>query len=159
TQTLDSVGLRPGVIERRPAIPNPPLVEREDQTTGATKVYVDGLYHPAAIDCAAIDLAECALDADFPTDYRYRVSLRLRDESAMYLNGAVDQPVGFSEKISGGHRFTIEAAPMPVLGLAGWIPKSQVPRALVDQVVAELGFNHNWDVDVYAQSFHGLGRG
>lgn len=159
TQKLFSFGLRPIVIERRPTIPKPTLVEREDQTTGATKVYVDGLYHPAAIDCAAIDLGECALDADFPTDYRYRVSLRLRDESAMYLNGAVDQPIVYSEKIAGGHRFTIEAAPMPVLGLAGWIPKSQVPRALVDQVFAELGFNYNWDVDVYAQSFHGLGRG
>ncbi|MFM8774656.1 MAG: hypothetical protein ACKOFP_12675, partial [Actinomycetota bacterium] len=68
----------------------------------------------------------------------------------MYLNGAVDGPVAYSEKIDGGHRFILEAAPSPVLGMAAWIPKSQVPRSLVDGVFNALGFNYNWEIDVHA---------
>jgi len=153
-----SFGLRPVRIESRPSIPKPTLVERVGNT-GATKVFVDGLDHRDARGCAAIDAGQCAIDTDFPADHRFRVSLRLRDESAMYLNGAVGTPVIFSEPVAGGHRFVIEAAPLSVLGLAGWIPKSQIPRSLVDRVFADLGFNYNWDVDVYASSYHALGRG
>lgn len=159
SQISFSFGLRPVTIESRPAIPQPTLVERTDPVTQATKVFVDGLYHPDAAGCAAISAGECAVDAAFPADYRYRVTMQLRDESAMYLNGAVDEPIIYSEKIPGGHRFVMEASPMPVLGLAGWIPKAQIPRTLVDQVFSDLGFNYNWDVDVYRASYHGLGRG
>jgi hypothetical protein len=154
-----SFGLRPVRIEARPGIPKPTMTERIDPSTGAMKFHVEALGHPAAQGCAAIDEGQCALDTDFPVDHRFRVSMRLRDESAMYLNGAVGDPVIYSEELEGGHRFIIEAAPLSVLGLAGWIPKSQIPRSLVDQVFDDLGFNYNWDVDVYASSYHALGRG
>jgi len=156
---LFSFGLRPVAIQSRPGIPRPTLVEAPDSTTGATKVFINGLNDPAAIGCAAIDAGQCAIDAEFPDGFRYRVTLRLHDESAMYLNGAVDTPVAYSEEIPGGHSFVLEANPMPVLGLAGWIPKSWIPRSVVDGVFDELGFDYNWNLDVYATSYHGLGRG
>ena len=151
--------LRPVTIESRPGIPKPNVDERIDPSTGKTVVSRLGWERPQAVGCAAIEQDECAMEAAFPEGYRYRVTLRLRDEASMYLNGALDMPVAFSDKIPGGHRFTVEAAPSPVLGMAGWIPKSQIPRSLVDQVFAELGFNYNWELDFQAASHKSLGRG
>ena len=151
--------VRPVTIESRPGIPKPSFVEYVDPSTGAERIRPGGWEHPAAYGCVAIETNECALDATFPEGTRYRVTLRLRDAASMYLNGAVDTPVAYSEKIPGGHRFVIEAAPSPVLGMAGWIPKSQVPRSLVEQTFADLGFNYNWEIDFEAASYKSMGRG
>ena len=151
--------LRPVTIDSKPGIPKPTMALRTDPNTGAERLDRVGWNHPDAMGCAAIDQGECARDVDFPKDYRYRVVLRMRDASSMYLNGAVSEPLAYSEKVEGGHRFTIEAAPSPVLGMAGWIPKSQVPRSLVDGVFDKLGFNYNWEVDFDAASHRPLGRG
>lgn len=151
--------LRPTVIEARSSLPKPTQGERVDASTGATRVEWQGSNHPDAIGCFAIDAGECARDATFPKDYRYRVSLRLRDETSMYLNGAVDNPVAYSEKLSGGHRFIIEAGPSPVLGMAGWIPKAQVPQSLVDATFNAIGGHRNWDMATHAVSGQPQGRG
>ena len=146
-------------METRPGIPKPGLIEEFIPAFGATKVTRTGWEHPNAVGCTAIDEGLCALEVPFPDGYRYRVALRMRDASSMYLNGAVDAPVAYSEKVPGGHRFVVEAAPSPVIGMAGWIPKSQIPRSLVDQVFEGLGFNYNWEIDVESDSHMSLGRG
>ena len=151
--------IRPVTIESRPGIPKPAFFEYVDPDTGANRIGQGGWEHPSAVGCAAIETDECAMDTDFPDGYRYRLTLRLRDAASMYLNGAVDGPVAYSEKVTGGHRFVLEAGPSPVLGMAGWIPKSQVPRSLVDQTFADLGFNYNWEIDFEAASYKSLGRG
>jgi hypothetical protein len=159
TPALFTFALRPVAIESRPGLPKPVMTEQVDPRSGATRVAEPWWAHPSAVDCIAVDLGECALERTFPEEYRYRVTFRMRDAANMYLNGAVDDPIAYSEKIAGGHRFVIEAAPSPVLGMAGWIPKSQIPKRLVDDVFAELGFNYNWDPDFDAASFKPLGRG
>jgi hypothetical protein len=155
---LFSLTLRPTVIESRPAIPKPGLREQVDPRTGVTGINHVGWGDPAAVGCFAIDQGECALDAPFPSSQRFRVILRMRDDATMYLNGAIDNPIAFSEKIDGGHRFVIEAAPSPVLGLAGWIPKRQVPRGLIEAVMAEVS-PQDWEVDFDRASPRPLSRG
>ncbi|MEK9737431.1 MAG: hypothetical protein VW239_08930, partial [Candidatus Nanopelagicales bacterium] len=124
--------------------------------TGVNRI---GWGDPLTLGCAAFDIGECAMDAPFPIDHRFRVTLRLRDTAAMYLNGAVDRPVAFSEKVDGGHRFVLEAAPSPVIGMAGWIAKSQVPRDVIDGAIASVGNSRYWDIDFDAASYRSLGRG
>jgi hypothetical protein len=135
------------------------MVEQIDPSTGLTGVNRTGWGDPATVGCAAFDIGECAIDVPFPADHRFRVTLRMRDTAAMYLNGAVDEPVAFSEKIDGGHRFVLEAAPSPVIGMAGWISKSAVPRAVIDGVFSSLGSSDSWEVDFDAASYRSLGRG
>jgi hypothetical protein len=154
---LFALSLRPVTIESRPGISKPEM--REFRTSaGLIQVYRSEQGNPAASGCMAMDVNECALDAGFPEGYRYALSLRMRDSSEMYLNGAVDEPLAYSEKIPGGHRFYIEAGASPVLAMAGWIPKGQIPRSVVDNTFAELGFNYNWEIDFDAASHRPLGR-
>ncbi len=151
--------LVPVDIEARPGVPKPEMVEQIDPSTGLTGVNRIGWGDPLTLGCAAFDIGECAMDAPFPIDHRFRVTLRLRDTAAMYLNGAVDRPVAFSEKVDGGHRFVLEAAPSPVIGMAGWIAKSQVPRDVIDGAIASVGNSRYWDIDFDAASYRSLGRG
>jgi hypothetical protein len=153
-----SLTLRPVVIESRPAIRKPFLQEQVDPRTGVSGINHVGWGDPAAVGCFAIDQGECALDTAFPSDHRFRVTLRMRNDATMYLNGAVDAPIAYSEKLEGGHRFVLEGAPSPVLGIAGWIPKSRIPRAVIDRVAAMIG-NGYWEVDFDAASPKPLGRG
>lgn len=156
---LFSFALVPVQIEARPGVPKPGMVEQIDPSTGLTGINRTGWGDPSTLGCAAFDTDECAIDAPFPADHRFRVTLRLRDTAAMYLNGAVDEPVAFSAKIDGGHRFVLEAAPSPVIGMAGWIPKSQVPRSVIDGALASVGDTRYWDIDFDAASYRSLGRG
>lgn len=155
---LFALALRPVTIESRPGLRKPVMQEfRTPQ--GLIQVDRVGRDDREAWGCATTDTDECAIDTGFPEGYRYQMSLRLRDTSEMYLNGAVDQPVAFSQKLAGGHRFVIEAGPSPVIAMAGWIPKAQVPRSLVDRTFASLGFNYNWEIDFDAASHKPMGRG
>ena len=151
--------LVPVQIESRPGVPKPGMVEQIDPSTGLTGINRTGWGDPATVGCASFDTGECAIDVPFPADHRFRVTLRMRDTASMYLNGAVDEPLAYSEKIDGGHRFVLEAAPSPVIGMAGWIPKSQVPRSVIDGVFASLGSRDSWDIDFDAASYRSLGRG
>ena len=151
--------LVPVRIESRPGVPKPGMVEQIDPSTGLTGVNRTGWGDPSTQGCAAFDTGECAVDAPFPADHRFRVTLRMRDTAAMYLNGAVDEPVAFSEKIVGGHRFVLEAAASPVIGMAGWIPKSAVLRSVIDGALASIGNSLYWDIDFEAASYRSLGRG
>ena len=151
--------LVPVRIESRPGVPKPGMVEQIDPSTGLTGVNRTGWGDPSTLGCAAFDTGECAVDAPFPAAHRFRVTLRMRDTASMYLNGAVDEPIAYSDKIDGGHRFVLEAAPSPVIGMAGWIPKSAVPRSVIDGVLASIGNSRYWDIDFDAASFRSLGRG
>jgi hypothetical protein len=151
--------LVPVRIESRPGVPKPGMVEQIDPSTGLTGVNRTGWGDPSTQGCAAFDTGECAVDVPFPADHRFRVTLRMRDTASMYLNGAVDEPVAYSDKIDGGHRFVLEAAPSPVIGMAGWIPKSAVPRTVIDNAFAAVGNSGFWDIDFDAASFRSLGRG
>ena len=154
-----SFALVPVRVESRPGVPKPGMVEQVDPSTGLTGVNRTGWGHPLTLGCAAFDTGECAVDAPFPADTRFRVTLRMRDTASMYLNGAVDDPVAFSEKIEGGHRFALEAAPSPVIGMAGWIPKGDVPRSVIDSALSATGNSRYWDIDFDAASYRSLGRG
>ncbi|MFM8773413.1 MAG: hypothetical protein ACKOFP_06160 [Actinomycetota bacterium] len=151
--------LVPVRIESRPGVPKPGLVEQIDPSTGMTGVNRTGWGDPSTQGCAAFDTGECAVDVPFPADHRFRVKLRLRDTASMYLNGAGDEAVAYSEKLAGGHRFVLEAGPSPVLGVAGWIPKSHVPRSVIDAAIAVVGGTGYWDIDFDAASYRSLGRG
>ena len=150
--------LVPVRVDARPGVPKPGMVEQIDPSTGLTGVNRTGWGDPLTLGCAAFDTGECAVDVPFPADHRYRVTLRLRDTSAMYLNGAVDRPLAYSEKVDGGHRFVLEASPSPVIGLAGWIAKSRIPRAVIDEALASIGNSRYWDIDFDAASYRSLGR-
>lgn len=154
-----SFALVPVRIESRPGVPKPGMVEQIDPSTGLTGVNRTGWGDPATVGCAAFDTGECAVDAPFPADHRFRVTLRMRDTASMYLNGAVDEPIAYSEKIAGGHRFVLEAAASPVIGMAGWMPKSAVPRSVIDGAIAAAGNSRYWDIDFDAASYRSLGRG
>ena len=154
-----SFALVPVRIESRPGVPKPGMVEQIDPSTGLTGINRTGWGDPTTVGCAAFDTGECAIDVPFPTDHRFRVTLRMRDTASMYLNGAVDEPVAYSEKVAGGHRFVLEAAPSPVIGMAGWIPKSAVPRSVIDGAIAAAGNSRYWDIDFDAASYRSLGRG
>jgi hypothetical protein len=151
--------LVPVQVQARPGVPKPGMVEQIDPSTGLTGVNRTGWGDPATVGCAAFDIGECAFDVPFPADHRFRVTLRMRDTAAMYLNGAVDEPVAYSEKVDGGHRFVLEAGPSPVLGIAGWVPKNQVPRNVIDGVFSSLGSRGSWDIDFDTASYRSLGRG
>jgi hypothetical protein len=151
--------LVPVQVQPRPGVPKPGMVEQIDPSTGLPGVNRIGWGDPATVGCAAFDIGECAIDVPFPADHRFRVTLRMRDTAGMYLNGAVDEPVAYSEKVDGGHRFVLEAGPSPVLGLAGWVPKEQVPRNVIDAVFSSLGSRGSWDIDFDAASYRSLGRG
>ena len=151
--------LKPVTIDARPSLVKPERIEYVDQRTGVTRTEWTGWNQPDARGCFSTDTGECALEAAFPEGYRYRLSLRLRDEASLYLNGSIDNPVVFSTKISGGHRFVLEAAPSPVLAVAGWIPKAQVPRSLVDETFESIGGHRHWDMETHAESGQPLGRG
>jgi len=153
-----SLALVPVDLETRIGLPRPSMEEKVDPSTGLPGINRQGWGHVLSQGCAAFDQDTCAIDASFPPGYRFRISLRLRDTSGLYLNGAVDAPVAYSEKVEGGHRFVIEAGASPVLGVAGWIPKNQVPRSLIDEATAQLGWQ-NWDIDFDAASYRSLGRG
>ena len=154
-----SFALVPVRIESRPGVPKPGMREQIDPSTGLTGVNRTGWGDPLTLGCAAFDTGECAIDVPFPADHRFRVTLRMRDTASMYLNGAVDEPLAYSEKVDGGHRFVLEAAPSPVIGMAGWVPKSAVPRSVIDGTVASLGNSRYWDIDFDAASYRSLGRG
>ena len=151
--------LVPVQVQARPGVPKPGMVEQIDPSTGLAGVNRTGWGDPATVGCAAFDIGECAIDVTFPADHRFRVTLRMRDTASMYLNGAVDEPVAYSEKVDGGHRFVLEAGPSPVLGMAGWVPKNQVPRSIIDAVFSSLGSRDSWDIDFDAASYRSLGRG
>ena len=151
--------LRPVVIEPRAGVVKPLPVEEVNPQTGKTQVHLERSPHGVDLDCYAVDAGECAIEVGFPEGYRYRVSLRLRDETSLYLNGAVGEPVAYSEKLKGGHRFVLEGGPSPVLGVAGWIPKAMVPTDLIDATFASLGGNRAWDMTSQGVSAQALGRG
>ena len=154
-----SFALVPVRIDSRPGVLKPGMVEQIDPSTGLVGINRTGWGDPSTRGCAAFDTDECAVDVPFPADHRFRVTLRMRDTASMYLNGAVDEPLAYSEKIDGGHRFVLEAAPSPVIGMAGWIPKSEIPRSLIDGAIAAVGNSGFWDIDFDAASYRSLGRG
>lgn len=150
--------LRAATIQAQPANEKPGFAERIDMGSGKMRVNPTG-WNPDNRNCVAIDTGECAAESTFPSGYRYRVTIRMRDIASMYLNGALDNPVAYSEAISGGHRFTIEAGASPLLGMAGWIPKDQVPRSLIDATFQSIGGHRNWDMESGGISGQPLGRG
>lgn len=156
---LLQLSLRPVSIEARPGVVKPLPIEQVNPVTGKTQVTLDSARSPIEQDCFARDTGECAVESAFAPGYRYRISLRLRDETSMYLNGAVDEPIAYSEKLTGGHRFVLEGAPSPVLAVAGWIPKAMVPRDLMDATAATMLGGGNWDIDTGALSAQSFGRG
>lgn len=151
--------LRPTTIESRPSLVKPGYEESVDPVTGVTRVYPTGGRDVSAQDCIAVDTGECAVESTFPDGYRFRITLRQRDITSMYLNGALNEPVVFSEELPGGHRFVIEAGASPVLGMAGWIPKAQVPTSLMDSTFNSIGGHRNWDVNTNANSAQPFSRG
>lgn len=89
-------------------------------------------------NCYGYDKTTClVLQPSLPIGYTYKVALNLSDNATMFLNGRLDKPIIFSEPIAGGHRFTIEAGSSPALSVAQWIPKSTIPKSVIDAVASK----------------------
>lgn len=97
--------------------------------------------------CYAKDKNTClTIEPSLPAGYTFKVSLNLTNSATMFLNGRLDKPIIYTESINGGTRFTIEAAPSPALSVAQWIPKTLIPRSVMDQVGTKA--NGPWYEDV-----------
>jgi hypothetical protein len=97
--------------------------------------------------CYARDKDTCiTLEPSLPSGYTFKVSLNLTNSATMFLNGRLDKPIVYTENIAGGTRFTIEAAPSPALSVAQWVPKSIIPKSVIDKVGSKV--NGPWYEDV-----------
>jgi len=100
-------------------------------------------------NCIAADKETCLMvEPSLPKGYVFNVSLNLADNVTLFLNGRLDNPIVYTERIGNGHRLTIEAAPSPALSVAQWVPKSIVPKSTIDGIFKNVGgtwFNATFD--------------
>ncbi len=90
--------------------------------------------------CASLDDGFCAMRETFPSDVRFKISVRLSQSPTGWLHGRLKSPKVEIKEIGSGVSITIEAEPVtvPVVGILQ--AKSSLPSGLVSKYQNESSF-------------------
>ncbi len=79
-----------------------------------------------------LDSNSCLKAAEFPPGYSYRVTMQMPDDIAFFLNGRIQEPIAYTEPISGGRKIVIEGKPATSFVAAGLVPKAVLKPDVVN---------------------------
>lgn len=83
-------------------------------------------------DCVVTETGKCYMATDFPTGYRFGLTLKLGTTIKGWFHGRIYQPVikTKTEAVGGAEEITIEALPVVVPTIEEKIPTDQIPEEL-----------------------------
>ena len=110
-------GAKPRAIEAKQDLGN-----GQTRTIVTTQTLSPGI--PGCNNPLAKDENICANRIPFD-DVRIRIALQIPDDATLFLQGRVNKPIAFTEKMDGGYRVTLEAGPGQDLAVAGNLNKSK----------------------------------
>jgi hypothetical protein len=94
-------------------------------------------YAPDGSTCAATDLTICEAVRQFPTGYRFGLTLRMGKKEKGWYHGRLYLPTISTKDWNAGQEISIEAEPVKVPSLNFLVPNAEIPQVIRDLVFTD----------------------
>jgi len=111
---------------------------------------------PSKERCAVTDTGICQVTRDFPTGYRFGLTLRLATKLSGWFHGRIALPVISTKPWQTGVEITVEAEPVKISTLNFSVPNAQIPDAVRKMIFVEKEFGVSGSPDTGVQTMGGL---
>ena len=97
-------------------------------------------YAPDGAACAATELTYCEAIRQFPTGYRFGMTLRMGAKTQGWYHGRLYRPEISTKGWKSGQEISVEAEPVKVASLNFTVPNSQIPQKIRDLISSDKTF-------------------
>ena len=128
-----------GIIPVKPVTGNyAPVNSRPSWGSGGGVANTPPVYTPQGERCTVVDTGICQLPQDFPTEYRFGMSVQLAQKVSGWFHGRIALPQIEVVANGKGQIVSIEAEPVKVSTLDFVIPNSQIPESVRKVIFADV---------------------
>ncbi len=128
-----------GIIPVKPVTGNyAPVNSRPSWGPGGGVANTPPVYTPQGERCTVVDTGICQLPQDFPTGYRFGMSVQLAQKVSGWFHGRIALPQIEVEANGKGQIVSIEAEPVKVSTLDFTIPNTQIPESVRKIIFADV---------------------
>jgi hypothetical protein len=92
-------------------------------------------YLPDGTFCAATEIGKCFAVREFPTEYRFGLTIKLSTKQGSWFHGRIYLPTVTMSDWKYGQELSIEAEPVKVPSLEFAVPNAEIPKAARDLVI------------------------
>ena len=132
-------GFESGIIPVKPLSGSyAPVNSRPSWGPGGGVTNTPPAYTPAGEKCTVVDTGVCQLPQDFPSGYRFGMSVQLAQKVSGWFHGRIALPQIEVKANGQGQIVSIEAEPVKVSTLDFTIPNAQIPESVRKVIFADV---------------------
>jgi hypothetical protein len=111
---------------------------------------------PTKERCAVTDTGICQVTRDFPSGYRFGLTLKISDKLSGWFHGRIALPSISTKPWNKGVELSVEAEPVKISTLNFTVPNAQIPEAVRKIIFTDKEFGVSGGADTSIQTMGGL---
>jgi len=111
---------------------------------------------PTKERCAVTDTGICQVTRDFPSGYRFGLTLKISDKLSGWFHGRIALPSISTKPWNKGVELSVEAEPVKISTLNFTVPNAQIPEAVRKIIFTDKEFGVSGGGDTSIQTMGGL---
>ena len=111
---------------------------------------------PTKERCAVTDTGICQVTRDFPSGYRFGLTLKISDKLSGWFHGRIALPSISTKPWNKGVELSVEAEPVKISTLNFTVPNAQIPEAVRKIIFTDKEFGVSGGADSSIQTMGGL---
>ena len=111
---------------------------------------------PTKERCAVTDTGICQVTRDFPSGYRFGLTLKISDKLSGWFHGRIALPSISTKPWNKGVELSVEAEPVKISTLNFTVPNAQIPEAVKKIIFTDKEFGVSGGADSSIQTMGGL---
>ncbi|MEY2709780.1 MAG: hypothetical protein RL031_653 [Actinomycetota bacterium] len=124
-----------------------PMTSRPNWGPTGAPAYSGPSNTPQGERCTVVDTGVCQLPQDFPTGYRFGMSVQLAQKVSGWFHGRIALPQISVAQDGKGQLISIEAEPVKISTLDFTIPNAQIPESVRKVIFADVDWGLQGDVN------------
>ncbi len=124
-----------------------PMTSRPNWGPSGAPAYSGPSNTPQGERCTVVDTGVCQLPQDFPTGYRFGMSVQLAQKVSGWFHGRIALPQISVAQDGKGQLISIEAEPVKISTLDFTIPNAQIPESVRKVIFADVDWGLQGDVN------------
>ena len=111
---------------------------------------------PTKERCAVTDTGICQVTRDFPSGYRFGMSLKIGSMLSGWFHGRIALPIISTKPWNNGVELSVEAEPVKISTLDFTVPNAQIPEAVRKMIFTDKEFGVSGNAEMGIQTMGGL---
>jgi hypothetical protein len=124
-----------------------PMTSRPNWGPTGAPAYSGPSNTPQGERCTVVDTGVCQLPQDFPTGYRFGMSVQLAQKVSGWFHGRIALPQINVAQDGKGQLISIEAEPVKISTLDFTIPNAQIPESVRKVIFADVDWGLQGDIN------------